>query len=314
MIGVTGSTGFVGSRLTARYLSRGAAVRALVRARSARRDMSAPLEVAEIDLSSEAGLSSALRGVTALVHLAAAGVSRQDRTNDVLEDTNTLAPARLVRAAAAAGVEYMIFAGTCLEYQGFGELPDRPWSGTPAGPLCTERSPATPRDLYGRSKAEGGARARAEARRLGVDLSYLRFAAVFGPGDRPGKFIPAAIRAARAGEPFSMSPGQQVRDFISLDDAVDAIMAAEARRPAGVNTVNIGSGEGLQLGSLAAAIFRAAGRPLDMIRQGAREYASGEPHHIVLDSRLAGDLLDWRASPNMAAQIEQLVRSPEPAS
>ena len=301
-IALTGTTGFFGRSVAAAALAAGHSVRGLVLPGEV-----SPLPAVQV-VEGQLGDPSVERlvdGCDVLIHLAALGVQRRDRDWTRMTLVNAVHPLALLDAAAAAGVRQVVLAGSCLEYSGHGRLPGAPATGAPR---CDESSPTEPPEAYGATKAAGGILQRTRARELGLPAWYLRFASLYGPGDDGSKFLPAAVRAALTRTPFEMTGGEQVREWLHVDDAVAAVLAAvSARPPEPATTVNVGTGEGLTLRDVVQEVFRTAGADRALVRVGARPY-HGEVHRLVMDASLAGRVLGWRPRVALRAGLEALVR------
>jgi uncharacterized protein YbjT (DUF2867 family) len=105
---LTGATGNVGSALLHRLVADGLPVRALVRDPRRLGPDRVRVQIALGDLSDASSFRNALRGVTTVIHLAAA-IRDQERQGATIEEVNALGTLRLVRAAERAGVEQFIF-------------------------------------------------------------------------------------------------------------------------------------------------------------------------------------------------------------
>jgi uncharacterized protein YbjT (DUF2867 family) len=103
---LTGATGTVGSALLRRLTAEGRPVRALVREQRRLGDQRVRVQIALGDLADPPSFRNALRGVDTVVHLAA---SIRDQPRASIEELNSLATLRLVRAAERAGVQRFVF-------------------------------------------------------------------------------------------------------------------------------------------------------------------------------------------------------------
>jgi nucleoside-diphosphate-sugar epimerase len=101
MILVTGGTGFIGTHLLEKLVANGEAVRALVRRTRLPRVMPAGVETVYGDLESNTGITEALRGADAVIHLA--GVTKALRTEDFYSG-NVRATEQLVHSMAGQGI------------------------------------------------------------------------------------------------------------------------------------------------------------------------------------------------------------------
>lgn len=104
-------------------------------------------------------------------------------------------------------------------------------SGAPAGevePPIHEELPPHPISPYGASKLAGEGYCSAYYRTFGVDTVCLRFGNVYGPlSGKKNSVIAKFIKQAMAGEPLEIyGNGTQTRDFVYIDDLIDAIYKA----------------------------------------------------------------------------------------
>lgn len=301
-LAVTGSTGFLGRAFVPRALAAGHEVRVLVDRREATAE-----GVTRVDgtLEEAGARRTLLSGADVLLHLAARGVQNRDRDWTSAVDVNVRASLDLLLDATERVASHSVLVSTCLEYKGFGHLPDSLWHDS--SETCDEEAAIDPSDAYAASKAAAGYLFRALCRERNHPAWYLRLAGVYGPGDDEAKVIPAAFRAARSGAPFRTSPGDQVRDWLWVDDAAEGLLRACTRRPTESPTAcNLGSGEGVSLKEVVEAIFDVTGARREGIEWGALPYRKREPHVLVLDPRRAERLLGFRASTPIARGLRLL--------
>lgn len=284
---VTGADGFIGRHLVGALAAAGeGAVHALVRRRPARPVRGVRYRVA--DVLDEKTLRRAIRSARPGVVFHLAGIVRRDDPRLVV--VNALGTRALLRALAGAGARRLVLASTCEVY---GDAP---------APFREATSPA-PRSPYAWSKLAAEEIARAAGRRLGVSVTVLRLSVVYGPGQKPGMFLPSLIAAARAGRPFPMTGGRQIRDFLHVADAVAAFRRAGARRAAGV--FNVAAGRSVSLREAARLAERIAGRRF--ARPGAVPYRKGEIRDYRVDVSKARRLLGWRSRVTLEAGLRELI-------
>ena len=253
---VTGAGGFVGRALAARLGGRGWRVIA------AGRDPAASTGV-RIDLA---------------FHCAAYGVNPADRDPAAMFAANVAAAGAWVEAAAAQGARAFVHVGSCSEYGGAANR-------RPIG----EDAALAAADLYGASKAAGGLWARARAAALGLPFLWVRPFGIFGPGEAPHRLLPHLHARLRAGLKAELTPGEQMRDFLHIDDAAAGLAAAgEAALSGFAGECNLCSGRALSVRGFAEAAARAMGADTRLLEFGARGYRPGEPMWMVGDpARLA---------------------------
>ena len=176
-----------------------------------------------------------LSGVDCIIHLASAGVSPRKAEWDELEEINvkgTLAMCQLALSLKAK----IVIAGSFAEYGKSGirytEIP--------------VNAPLEPLFPYAVSKAAGCQLALGFARSEGLDLAYLRIFNAFGFGQHDSNLWPSLINAAKSGQDFGMTEGQQLRDFIPVEDVAnhfaDAAIELEMREGSPFVS-NVGSGK-----------------------------------------------------------------------
>jgi nucleoside-diphosphate-sugar epimerase len=310
-LAITGATGFLGRALVHNARRAGHTVRALVLPQESPPALWSELDVHIVrgGLAAVEQAPSLLDGTDVLLHLAATGVQARERQWPQMIATNVAAPRSWAAEAQKCGVSHMVAVGTCLEYAGFGVLPDTPWPESKPTPRCDEFSPLEAGTTYGATKAAGGVILRAFAREVGFPLFYLRLASLFGPGDDPAKLIPSAVRTARSGTGFEMTAGAQVREWLHIDDAVTALLAAaESPPPVRGEVLNVGTGHGVELVDLVHQIFRGAGHDPSLVEAGAKPYRQHEAHHLVMQCDRVTDTLGWHPEISLAAGLEQLLQ------
>ncbi|WP_205696418.1 NAD(P)H-binding protein [Conexibacter sp. SYSU D00693] len=106
MLLLTGATGLVGSALLSRLVAAGTPVRCLVRDPRRLGADRVRVQIALGDLADPPSFRNALRGVTTVVHLAAAA---RDQPRGSIEELNGIATWRMVQAAERAGVQRFVF-------------------------------------------------------------------------------------------------------------------------------------------------------------------------------------------------------------
>jgi nucleoside-diphosphate-sugar epimerase len=200
---------------------------------------------------------------------------------------------RLLRAFAEAGGRRAVLAGSCAEYA-WGE----------AGPLREDASPLRPATLYGACKHATRLAAEGYAAQEALSLAWGRIFFSFGPGEAPGRLIPAVAGALLHGEVAPVTTGEQVRDFLAVEELADAFAALLDSGVEG--PVNLASGEGVSVRDVVAAVGRAAGRE-DLIRYGALPTRPGDPPEIVADVGRLRDEVGWAARESLEAGIERAV-------
>jgi len=113
---------------------------------------------------------------------------------------------------------------------------------SPDEPAWTEQIPYAPNSPYAASKAASDHLVRSYHHTYGLPISITNCSNNYGPRQFPEKLIPLMIANAVAGKPLPIyGDGQQIRDWLFVDDHCEAIWQVIKRAPVG-ETYNIGGG------------------------------------------------------------------------
>ncbi len=223
--------------------------------------------------------------VDVILHLAAEShVDRSIASAAPFIDTNVTGTLVMLEAARAHGVRRFVHVSTDEVYGSLGPN-DAPF---------TERSPLDPSSPYSASKAASDHLVAAFVRTYRLDAVITRCSNNYGPFQFPEKFIPLMILNALEGRPLPIyGDGQQVRDWLHVDDHCDALILA-MDRGAGGQVYNIGGfGERRNL-DIARAILHQVGASEDLLT-----HVSDRPGH---DRRYAIDPSKTQADLGWAPQ------------
>lgn len=244
---VTGGAGFIGSHLVDRLLEHGARVIVLDDRSRPRKDWpETPCETGRLHIIDASildhNLDDLMQNVQVVYHLAAVS-----RVMDALADperafsVNLNGTVRIANAAERAGVRRLVFGSSREVY------------GNPSTFPVHENSPLRPINVYGISKAAAEMYL-SVLNSQNLETVILRLSNVYGPGDR-GRVIPTFIQNALQGKTLFLYGGKQVLDLVWIDDVVRVlIMAGFSGRPV-IGPVNVGSGVGTPIKTLAERIL-----------------------------------------------------------
>jgi GDP-4-dehydro-6-deoxy-D-mannose reductase len=236
--------------------------------------------------------------VDAIVHLAAAGVSPADRDVPTLAHVNTVLPGQLVTLANDLGARAVLLSGSNAEYARNGEA-----QIDESGALETSR-------LYGTTKAAGGLLAVASGIACDVTAVNLRLFNVFGPGESEHRLLPSLIGALRAGQDVPLSAGQQVRDFVHVDDACRAIVAAMRSALDGSlksGHYNVCTGEGHSVREFASQVAISLNVPVSRLAFGALPLRPDDLPHVVGNPNALMSRIRWQPARSFADSIAHAV-------
>ena len=279
---LTGATGFIGSHLLRRLVAQGHQVHCLVRPGSSLeriRDLRDAFITVEGDLSDSGRLRSILKALKpeAAIHLAWYAVPGRyweaPENLDCVKFSLGLAE-RLVET----GCRRLVVAGSCAEYD---------WR---YGYLSEDRTPCGPQTLYGASKH--GLRLMLEKYGLntGLEVAWPRFFFLYGPSESPQRLASSVIRSLLDGKPALCSNGQQMRDFLYIEDAaaaVCAILESSLKGP-----INVASGVPVSVRNFVDRIASQIGSP-GQVRYGAIPTDPAEPSLLVGDNQRLTTQTPW---------------------
>ncbi len=126
----------------------------------------------------------------------------------------------------------------------------------------------------------------------GLPFVILRPTLAYGPGQGIDMFLPSLINSLLKGETFGMTQGEQSRDFVYIDDLVDAFVRSAVTDGIDGMILNIGSGSPVKLIKLARMVESMIGKG-DLLRVGERNYRLGEIMDYYVDNSRARRLLGW---------------------
>ena len=285
---VTGGAGFIGGHLVEGLLKAGWLVRVLD-------DLSAgseqnlahvtdQIEFTRGDIRDADLLGRVMDGVEVVFHKAAmasvpGSIAMPLLSNSINADGTLL----VLETARQSGVRRVVYAASSAVYGDSEVLPK------------VETLPAAPLSPYALQKYTGEVYCRLYSVFYGLETVALRYFNVFGPRQDPNSdyaaVIPAFVTAAVSGKPpVIYGDGDQTRDFIYVENAVQAnLLAADAERASGA-VINIAAGKRTSLNDLWQNIRRIVDTDVEPRYAAPRE---GDIRDSVADLALASDLLGY---------------------
>jgi UDP-glucose 4-epimerase len=279
---VTGGGGFIGHHLVKELASASprdvAVVDNFSRAHPPERvEFPEGVRIYRADILDSTVLRQAMTGVETVFHLAAlSSVGAAQNDPPLAYQYNVRGTASVLDVARRCGVRRVVVASSREVY------------GEPDYLPVPESAPLRPKNVYGLTKAAaetccGLAR--------GPEVAILRLSNVYGPGDF-GRVIPIFIHHALLGLPIPIYGGDQILDFVWIHRVVTMLINASRQELNLAEAVNVASGIGVTLSSLAVKIRQLAGSSSPL------QYLPAKPFEVTRF------VADTRSSVQLSAQPE----------
>jgi UDP-glucose 4-epimerase len=291
---VTGGCGFIGAHVARRYIKEGAQVVLLDNFSSPNPITVKGTRVIKGDIQDAKLVDEAMVGVDIVSHQAAVLNMFNGIDDKVAElNVNVIGTINVLNAALKAGVQKLVYASSCGMYGQSEYLPQ------------DEKHPKNPAWPYGITKYTGEMYCQLYTRLHGLPTVSLRYSEVYGPGEWYGRVMTLFIKRVLEGKPpVIFSGGRLLRDYVYIDDVVEANLLATLRDDVNGMTFNIGGPEPLnaaRIADLVCSIIDPAIKPIhddpepgtSSVHQPGRPRLVQELNDFVLDSSLAKRRLGW---------------------
>lgn len=250
---VTGGTGEIGSRLAKSLLSLGVEVTVLSRRLTTSPIVLSLLKRGEIqfiqcDLSAKDDLErhkGSLKRASLIVHLASVISTSLDVSQECISsiDLNLMGTINLLRYTPS--VKHICYASSMAVY------------GIPIRIPVDEEHPTEPQNIYGASKLATEKFLQIYSQEAGIPVTILRYGGVYGC-KVTYRAIPSFISNVLSNKPpVIFGDGSIKRDYVYVDDVVDATILALYRQCSGI--YNIGAGRGYSIKDVANTIMEIVG-------------------------------------------------------
>jgi UDP-glucose 4-epimerase len=297
---VTGGAGFLGAALANRLSAAGHQVRVID-------DLSAG-DPARLDrrvlftrgsVLDRPKLWTLLQDVDCVYHLAARVlVSESILYPREYNEINVGGTVSVMEAMRDAGVQRVVLASSGAVY---GEQAQQP---------VREDLPPNPQSPYAVSKLAAEYYVRTIGALWGIQTVVLRIFNAYGPGQNlPPSHPPVVPRflqqALRGSSVVIFGSGAQTRDFVYVDDVVEALLAAATAVDVDRRIINIGSGEATSINDLAMLVAAVTGQEIELLHSPAE---SGGVSALCADISLARRLLDYQPRISLREGLQQTLQ------
>lgn len=300
---VTGAAGFIGSNLCEQLIDRGHEVIGLDNYLAGKPENLAPfvnqMQFVEGDIRDSGVLSRVMPGVDFVLHHGAlASVPWSVAEPALAHDHNVNGTLNVLIAARDAGVKKVVMAVTSAAYGNTEVLP------------AHEELPIDPLSPYAATKIMGEMYLALFSRVYGLPTVGLRYFNVFGKRQDPKSAYAAAIpifvqKVLRGEAPVIFGDGEQTRDFVYIDDVVQAnLQACEADDRANGQVFNIGTGRRVTVNDIARRIVGLLGAQVELQYAPVRE---GDVLHSVADISKAASFFGYSPQFDVKSGLEKAI-------
>lgn len=290
---ITGATGFVGAHLAKRLIKDGWKVHAIIRKEST---LPSFLANEELSLYIHDGTAEGLVQLVAKIkpnvvfHLASLFLSQHEvKDIEPLIQSNLLFGNQLLEAMRINGVSNLINTGTSWQH----------YENNDYNPVC----------LYAATKQAFEAILEYYVQAYGIKVVTLKLFDTYGPEDKRAKLFNLLANAAKNGQILNMSAGEQLVDFVYIDDVIDAFINAEERlnntKVVSAERYAVSSGKPVPLRELVQAYGKIIGHNL-LVNWGGRPYREREVMVTWTDYQ---KLPDWHPKVEIGEGIRKLKSS-----
>jgi UDP-glucose 4-epimerase len=300
---VTGGAGFIGSHMVDRLVKEGYDVRVLDNLSTGKLDnLQGLLSVGKVDFVNgdirDASLvAKTVKDVDVVIHFAAVtSVPFSVANPDLTFDVNVLGTLNLLRAGVQANIAKFVSISSCAVFGDPEYLPVR------------EEFPTDPISPYAESKLLAERYCLGFEHRKLLPGVVLRFFNVYGPRQGMNDYsgvITKFIDRVRQKEPLVVyGDGSQTRDFVSVHDIVDAVLACMKSSDAEGQVFNVGSGKPTSINMLAKTVLELAGVDLTIRYENAR---TGDIKDSYADISKAKKLLGFEPKVSLKDGLQALL-------
>jgi len=276
----------VGASLTRRLVKMGVKVHALVHPQGDLWRLKEILPLLNLhvgDITDEVFVQDLIGKVSPSIiyHLATHGAYPTQKDAKRILMTNVLGTCNLLDALDKSAYKLFINTGSSSEY-GFKEKP------------MQEMDLLEPNSYYAVAKAAQTMLCQYTAKSQKKPIVTFRLFSVYGPFEESSRLVPTIVRRCLQGEALEMASPLTARDFIFVEDVVDAYLNIERLVECGGAVFNIGTGRQTSLKKIADTVVQLTNSHVE-VHWNAMQGRIWDTSLWVGDVTRAEELLDWRA-------------------
>jgi len=288
---ITGCNGFLGKNLAKAFHTKGYVVMGL--------DLqikNAPdwMQVVAADITKQEELQSAFNTLVTqpeiIIHTAGLLIGQAD--DETLMNVNVKGTQNVV-SLIPKSTRHLIFLSSAMVYG----------SHIKSGEAFMENAPCQPDNNYGRSKVHAEETVLQAAKNGAFTATIFRPSVLYGVGASSKMLISGLVQSLAEGKIFPSTAGEQIRDFLYIDDAVNAIVQAADQQIGGV--FNLSYGQSVSIAEILDTMGQISGKA-DLIQKGKLPYRDNEIFHYALSSEKFQTASGWKPQTKLKKGLEKL--------
>jgi len=283
---ITGGAGFIGANLVRKLALLNYDVNLLIRPSTdlwRLKKILPQFKIHTIDISDIKNLKKTVTQINPkiIIHLATYSQYRNQADFKQMVETNIKGTLNLLTASKDIDYDIFINTGSSSEY-GIKNTPMK------------ETDLLEPISFYAATKASTTVLCQVFAKEYQKPIVTLRPFSVYGPFEEKERFIPTIIKSVIENKTIKLTPGNQRRDFINVQDVVDIyVKTIEKGKSLAGQILNMGTGVEYTNDEVVKTLFKITGKKVK-IEKGAFPKRLWDTSHWVADVSKTKKLLNWK--------------------
>ena len=290
---VTGGAGFIGSALCRELVSKGSKVISLDNYSTGKlenlKELESQIEIVKADITDLKSLEKPLSQSQVIYHLAAVENRQTCQKNPRLAFENNINGTSNV-LSLCSNAERVVFMSSEMVYGESRYLP------------IDEKHPMDGREVYAVSKIADEYLCKAYNFAQNVPFTIIRNFNTFGPKQSQTSLIPSLIMEGLTKNQIEVWAPGVVRDFLYIDNCVDALVKVVESESAKNEIVNVGSGKGITTGEVAEIICKYLNVAWIDLKKPMPEGAK-----FISDTKKIKSLTDWKPKISLEKGLERTI-------
>ena len=287
---IVGGTGFIGRHLAKKCLKKNWHVTSVSLNKSLKLKKLKKVKYLFLDTSKYKNLKKKIQTNFDYVVNLSGYINHKDK--DLAHKAHVVAVKNLATFFLEKKLKLFVQAGSSSEY-GLAKSPHK------------EEDKCNPKTIYGKSKLKATNFLINIFNKKNFPVTILRFYQVYGPGQSIDRFVPLLINSCLKNIEFPTSHGKQKRDFLYVDDCVNAILKTLSNNNCKGKIINIGSGKAVSLRKIIWHVKKNIKK--GKILFGKTSLRIDEPNKIFPDLTKARKILNWASQKSFITGINKTI-------